>query len=150
FGDDVLARFQSTEFTRAASGNRQGVELECEDNFALQGGQSIPSETVIAGDIQVPGQGAPIALLADCQTTGGYPRIATILPCDLPHVAQANVGTKLRFHMISREEGIVAELKERKARSALNAQCQPILRDPAQMNDLLSYQLISGVTAGDI
>ena len=71
-------------------------------------------ETVIAGDIQVPGQGAPYALLADCQTTGGYPRIATILPCDLPRVAQASPGTKLRFSMITREGGIAAELKERK------------------------------------
>lgn len=150
FGADVLEQFQSETFIRSAKGNRQGVALECERSFALNGGQSIPSETVIAGDIQVPGQGAPIALLADCQTTGGYPRIAAILPCDLPRVAQADAGTKLRFSLISREEGIVAELKERKERARLGAQCQAILRDPAQMQDLLSYQLISGVTAGDV
>ncbi len=150
FGDAVLKRFQETEFTRSAQGNRQGIALECETSFALEGGQSIPSETVIAGDIQVPGQGAPYALLADCQTTGGYPRIAAILPCDLPRVAQAGPGTKLRFTLITREAGIEAELKERKARAALRSGCAPILRDPRDMNDLLSYQLISGAIAGDM
>lgn len=149
FGAEVLERFQRAQFTRSAQGNRQGVALECAESFALEGGQSIPSETVIAGDIQVPGQGAPYALLADCQTTGGYPRIAAILPCDLPRVAQAAAGTKLRFTLVTREEGIAAELAERKARAALGRACQPILRDPAQMNDLLSYQLISGAIAGD-
>lgn len=149
FGEAVLERFQATEFTRAAQGNRQGVGLESDESFALEGGQSIPSETVIAGDIQVPGQGAPLALLADCQTTGGYPRIAAILPCDLPRVAQAMAGEVLRFTLISRAEGIAAQLAERKARAGLARACQPILRDPAQMNDLLSYQLISGAIAGD-
>lgn len=150
FGTAVLETFQNATFTRSPQGNRQGVALECDQSFAMDGGQSIPSETVIAGDIQVPGQGAPYALLADCQTTGGYPRIATILPCDLPRVAQAVPGEKLRFVMITRQEGIEAELKERKERAGLASKCQPILRDPRQMNDLLSYQLISGAIAGDM
>ncbi|MGB7318001.1 MAG: urea amidolyase [Planktotalea sp.] len=150
FGDAVLKKFQDAEFTRSAQGNRQGVALEGDRSFALEGGQSIPSETVIAGDIQVPGQGAPYALLADCQTTGGYPRIAAVLPCDLPRVAQAAPGAKLRFTLISREEGIAAELAESKARASLGKACQPILRDPNQMNDLLSYQLISGAITGDM
>lgn len=150
FGAGVLEQFQRAEFTRSAQGNRQGVALECSESFALAGGQSIPSETVIAGDIQVPGQGAPYALLADCQTTGGYPRIAAILPCDVPRIAQATPGTKLRFTLISRTEGIEAELKERRARAGLARACQPILRNPHEMNDLLSYQLISGAITGDM
>ncbi|MGH1579156.1 biotin-dependent carboxyltransferase family protein [Planktotalea sp.] len=150
FGQEVLERFQGAEFTRSAQGNRQGVALECETSFALKGGQSIPSETVIAGDIQVPAKGAPFALLADCQTTGGYPRIAAILPCDLPRVVQAIAGSKLRFRLVSREEGIAAELAERKARAALGKACRSLLRDPADIHDLLSYQLISGAIAGDL
>lgn len=149
FGVEVLERFQAADFTRSNQGNRQGVALECAESFALEGGQSIPSETVIAGDIQVPGQGPPYALLADCQTTGGYPRIAAILPCDLPRVAQAVPGTSLRFTMITRQEGIAVELAEHKARAALGRACAPILRNPSQMNNLLSYQLISGAIAGD-
>jgi allophanate hydrolase subunit 2 len=123
--------------------------LDADTSFALEGGQSIPSETVIPGDIQVPGQGSPFALLADSQTTGGYPRIAAILPCDVARVAQAIAGTQLRFNFVSREDGIAAELAERKQRAGLGARCLPILRDPMHMQDLLSYQLVSGAISGD-
>lgn len=150
FAQDIRDLFEQTVFQRGAKGNRQGLALESGNSFALAGGQSIPSETVIAGDIQVPTQGPPLALLADCQTTGGYPRIAAILPCDLPRVAQAGIGARLQFKFVSREDGIAAELAERKARAALAAQCRPILRDPAGMKDLLSYQLISGAIGGDM
>ena len=149
FSKDQREAFERTVFTRGARGNRQGIALETDVSFALKGGQSIPSETVIPGDIQVPGQGAPFALLADSQTTGGYPRIAAILPCDLPRVAQADVGETLRFSFVSREEGIAFERADRKASAALAKACTPILRNPADMNDLLSYQLISGAISGE-
>lgn len=149
FSTQVRVRFEETVFTRGAAGNRQGVALESGESFALEGGQSIPSETVIPGDIQVPGQGAPFALLADSQTTGGYPRIAAVLPCDIARIAQAVAGDELRFKFISREEGIKIERADRKARAQLSKRCAPILRDPAQMNDLLSYQLISGAISGE-
>ena len=149
FSQDTKARFEQTLFVRGAKGNRQGVALESHESFALKGGQSIPSETVIPGDIQIPGQGAPFALLADSQTTGGYPRIAAILPSDIPRIAQTVAGEELRFKFISREEGIKIERMDRKMRAQLAKRCVPILRDPAHMNDLLSYQLISGVSAGE-
>ena len=149
FDEECRNLFETTVFTRGTRGNRQGVTLDATTSFALKGGQSLPSETVIPGDIQVPGEGAPYALLADSQTTGGYPRIAAILPCDLPRIAQAVAGDTLRFKFISREEGIAAELAERKARAKLTSLCKPILRDPTQMQDLLSYQLISGAISGE-
>lgn len=149
FSDDVLSAFQATEFTRSARGNRQGVALESLEPFTLDGGQSITSETIVYGDIQLPGDGTPVVLMADCQTTGGYPRIAAVLPCDMPRVAQAPVGAKLRFKLLTRQEGITAELAEHKARAELARKCVPILRDPASMQDLLSYQLISGAVSGD-
>lgn len=150
FDAETRACFERTVFTRGTRGNRQGVSLESDESFALQGGQSLTSETVIPGDIQVPGQGAPYALLADSQTTGGYPRIAAILPCDLPRIAQAEVGQSLRFKFITREEGIAVELADRKARARLANACAPIYRDPFHMTDLLSYQLISGAISGDL
>ena len=149
FSQKMRDTFEETTFTRSARGNRQGVGLDADTSFALEGGQSIPSETVIPGDIQVPGQGSPFALLADSQTTGGYPRIAAILPCDVARVAQAIAGTQLRFNFVSREDGIAAELAERKQRAGLGARCLPILRDPMHMQDLLSYQLVSGAISGD-
>jgi antagonist of KipI len=56
------------------------------------------------GTIQVPADGSPIVLLADRQTTGGYPRIAQIITVDLPVAAQAKPGDSLSFVRISHEE----------------------------------------------
>jgi biotin-dependent carboxylase-like uncharacterized protein len=143
-----LARLEATVFTRGARGNRQGVVLETPQSFALEGGQSIVSETVVPGDIQIPGDGVPVVLLADCQTTGGYPRIASVLPCDLPRLVQAGPGAQLRFEFVTYEEGIEAQRAEAKAWAGLGKMCVPLVRDPADIGDLLSYQLISGMIAG--
>ncbi|MDP4155609.1 MAG: biotin-dependent carboxyltransferase family protein [Bacillota bacterium] len=62
------------------------------------------SEAVSFGTIQVPADGNPIVLLADRQTTGGYPRIAQIITVDFPVVAQAKPGDFLSFVRISHEE----------------------------------------------
>jgi allophanate hydrolase subunit 2 len=58
---------------------------------------------VVAGAIQVPGGGEPIVLLADHQTTGGYPIIATVIHADLGLVAQAAPGEYLRFERVTPE-----------------------------------------------
>ena len=57
----------------------------------------IVSDGVVPGVIQVPGNGQPIILLADCQTVGGYPKIATVISADLPRLAQVRPGQALRF-----------------------------------------------------
>jgi antagonist of KipI len=62
------------------------------------------SGPVCAGTIQVPKSGQPILLLADCATTGGYPRVAHVITVDLPLVAQAKPGSRLRFQKITLEE----------------------------------------------
>ena len=60
----------------------------------------LPSEGVIEGAIQVPPDGQPIVMLADHPTTGGYPVIAVVEPADIHHLAQAAVGTELRFRAL--------------------------------------------------
>jgi antagonist of KipI len=62
------------------------------------------SEAVAFGTVQVPSEGKPIVLLADRQTTGGYPKIAQIATVDLPLMAQTKPGDIIRFAEISREE----------------------------------------------
>ncbi|KMK91113.1 biotin-dependent carboxyltransferase family protein [Rossellomorea marisflavi] len=62
------------------------------------------SEAVTSGTIQVPPDGQPIILLADRQTTGGYPKIAEVASIDLPRIAQAKPGDELRFAPITHEE----------------------------------------------
>lgn len=68
-------------------------------------GAEIISDGLIPGAIQVPGSGAPIVLLADGPTVGGYPKIATVISADLPALATMMPGEKLCFAAVTVEEG---------------------------------------------
>lgn len=151
FGADLLAVFQNTPFTRDARSNRMGVRLLTKDaqKFTPHDARNILSDIVMEGDIQITGDGTPYVLMAESQTTGGYPRIAQVLPCDLPRLAQLSTGAEIRFQMISHNEAIEIERAAQAARAQLGAMCQPVLRDPREAGDLLAMQLISGVTAGE-
>jgi allophanate hydrolase subunit 2 len=65
--------------------------------------ESIISEGLISGAIQVPGDGKPMIILTEL-VTGGYTKIATIISTDLPKVAQLKPGDRVRFKPISIEE----------------------------------------------
>jgi allophanate hydrolase len=150
FPDEELARFEETRFTRDARGNRMGVRLAPDgDGFAARAGLTVLSEAIVPGDIQVTGDGAPFVLMAECQTTGGYPRIGAVLPCDLPRVAQAAPGTHLRLRFVPLDEALAAERRAAEARDGLRHRLTHLTRDPHDIRDLLSYQLISGVIAGN-
>ncbi len=150
FPQDQRERFGRTRFTRDTRANRTGVRLiQQDEGFGVPGGLSVVSETIVAGDVQVTGDGAPFVLMAECQTTGGYPRIGTVLPCDLARVAQAQAGAPLAFRFVTMDEAREAERRDRAEIKALAGQVTPLVRDPRDIRDLLSYQLISGVTAGE-
>jgi len=74
-------------------------------------GADIISDGIPLGAVQVPGDGLPIILLADRQTTGGYTKIATTSSVDIPKVAQAKPGDKIKFTSVT-EEQAVALLKK--------------------------------------
>lgn len=146
FGEDTLARFAATAFTRDARANRQGIRMNPDgEGFAAEGGLSVVSEIISPGDIQITGDGAPFVLMCESQTTGGYPRIATVIPSDLPRVAQAPLGADIRFELLDTDAAIARERRAASEQKSLPARCQPRLRDPADMQDLLSYSLIDGV-----
>jgi allophanate hydrolase len=150
FAPPARARFCATPFTKDARGNRMGQRLiPAGEGFAAEAGLTILSQPVVPGDVQVPGDGMPYVLLSECQTTGGYPRIGTVIPADLPHLVQAPPGAVLRFRFIPLDEAVTVERAEARRRAALRADVRPLRRDPRRMPDLLSYQLISGVTRGD-
>ena len=67
-------------------------------------GTDIVSDGIVFGSIQVPSGGVPIILMADHQTAGGYAKIGTVLSFDLPKLAQARPGDKVRFAKISAED----------------------------------------------
>ncbi|MDC0659712.1 urea amidolyase [Leisingera sp. SS27] len=150
FPEAVRTRFAATAFSRGSRANRMGVEMVSDGaGFAADGQLNILSEVILPGDVQMTGDGKPFVLLRECQTTGGYPRIGTVLPCDLPKVAQAQAGASLRFRWISLEEGLEIQAAFGKSLKGLPAACCPLVRDPAAVRDLLSYQLISGAVSAD-
>src|SRR5260370_7687402 len=67
-------------------------------------GADIISDGIAAGAIQVPGAGLPIVLLADRQTVGGYPKIATVASVDLPRLGRLLPGQTVRFAAVTVEE----------------------------------------------
>jgi len=146
FSTDVLERFQKTVFSRSPRANRQGLELLFEgDPFSTKDQLTILSEPMIAGDIQMTGEGKPFVLLPECQTTGGYPRIGTVLPADLPIVAQAGAGQRLQFQFIDYDSALRTYRTKDRHLSELASSICPLLRDPHDMRDLLAYQLVGGV-----
>ncbi|SIS78542.1 allophanate hydrolase [Roseivivax lentus] len=150
FAPEERARFEATRFTRDARGNRMGVRMMPDGKgFESEAGLSVLSEIIVPGDIQVTGDGTPFVLLAESQTTGGYPRIGSVLPADLPRVAQAQAGATITFSFVDLDTAHEIERREATRRKGLRGATRPLVRSPHDIPDLLSYQLISGVTAGD-
>lgn len=148
FALETRERFTQTAFRRDPRANRMGARMDFDgEGFATGGQLTIVSEVITPGDIQITGDGAPFVLMCECQTTGGYPRIGTVIPCDLPIVAQARPGAALRFEFVDLDEALAAQTRHTEALAALPKQRQPLLRDPARIRDLLGYQLISGVVS---
>lgn len=146
FDETTLDRFAQTEFQRGSRANRMGLQLENEgEGFAAKGQLNILSEVITPGDIQMTGTGSPFILLPECQTTGGYPRIATVLPCDLPRAAQLPIGGAVRFKFVSLDEALTLHRAFQSGLARLPNQVEPLVRDPHDIADLLSYQLISGM-----
>ncbi len=149
FQAEMLERFEQTAFARDPRSNRMGVKLTYDgDRFGAADGRSIVSEVVVPGDIQITGDGTPYILTAESQTTGGYPRIGTVIPSDMPKAVQTPAGANLRFQFIDLEVALEVEARDVSARQALKSQLKRLVRDPHDIRDLLSYQLISGVVSG--
>lgn len=148
FDVETRNRFTSTTFKRDARANRMGVRMDHNAAPLMAADQlSILSDVIVTGDIQIAGDGAPFVLMCECQTTGGYPRIGTVLPCDVGRVAQAPAGAELSFAFVSLEEARIIEQRATALRKGLAGAIIPLVRDPHSIRDLLSYQLISGVVS---
>ena len=146
FDAQTRARFAATLFHRSPRANRTGLPLTHDGaGFSAAATGSPVSDFIVSGDVQITGDGSPYVMLAECQTIGGYPRIGTIVAADLPRAAQATPDAPLRFSWITTEE---ADALPHGAPDTLQARVEPLIRDPATMTDLLSHQLIGGVTAG--
>ncbi|MFD1851412.1 biotin-dependent carboxyltransferase family protein [Oceanobacillus bengalensis] len=103
--------FFENEFKVTTQSDRMGYRLKGANLHVAEAGELI-SEAVAFGSVQVPSDGNPIILLADRQTTGGYPKIGQVATVDFSKLAQMKPGDKLRFKKITHEEAQVLYLEQ--------------------------------------
>ncbi len=96
FADDQKALFLDSEWKISATSDRMGYRLEGPAIKHLHG-HNIVSDGTVGGSIQVPGNGAPIVLMPDRGTSGGYPKIATVISADHGRFAQISGWNRLSF-----------------------------------------------------
>ncbi|HEV7649021.1 MAG TPA: biotin-dependent carboxyltransferase family protein [Actinophytocola sp.] len=101
---EALATLLAEPFTVSADSNRVGVRLSG-PVLARARHEELPSEGMVPGAIQVPPAGQPVVFLADHPVTGGYPVLAVVTSADLPVLAQARPGQRVRFRLAPGEAG---------------------------------------------
>lgn len=143
-----LATFLSGTYTVTAKANRMGMQL---DGPAIEhrAGFNIVSDGIVHGSIQVTGQGLPIVLLADRQTTGGYTKIATAIGSDLARLAQRRPGATIRFERVSAAEAEALAWQAHRQEEAARSAIVPTARKLGSLSsaELLNLNLISGVVS---
>jgi antagonist of KipI len=100
FDQPSRSGFSGTTFSVAPESDRMGVRLRGELVRCNDVGDLV-SDAVAPGTIQVPPDGQPILLLGDCQTIGGYPKLAHVISTDLPRAAQLRPGEGVMFQEVS-------------------------------------------------
>ncbi|GAA4295068.1 biotin-dependent carboxyltransferase family protein [Nibribacter koreensis] len=111
FTPESKASFWQAPFQITPQSDRMGFQLEGA-TLELQKPQELLSTAVTFGTVQVPSNGNPIVLLADHQTTGGYPRIAQVITADLSKLAQTMPGQFLQFQVVILEEAQYMYIKQ--------------------------------------
>ncbi len=140
FAAAALEQLCTAPFTASGTFDRMGRVLEGPPLVPLR--LDMPSEPALPGCLQLTGDGRMTMLMADHQTTGGYPKIATVIRADLARLAQLDGGTALRFEAVSTEEATA------RLRRHLAAQTQALRRlvPAANLAERLSGQnLVGGV-----
>lgn len=99
----ALQRLTTETFKVSPDSDRMGVRFDGPE-LKRNDDRDLTSEAVAPGTVQVPPNGKPILLLNDCQTIGGYPKIANVITVDLPIAAQLRASDEVRFRELSLSE----------------------------------------------
>lgn len=126
FSPDAIATFLDASYRVSHRSDRMGTWLDG-PAIAHAGSYNVVSDGLVPGCVQIPGAGTPVVLMMDCQTIGGYPKLATIISADLPRFAQCRAGSTVRFASIAVE---MAQLLYREYRAALTAIGQSVQEVP--------------------
>jgi biotin-dependent carboxylase-like uncharacterized protein len=144
FAKQHLESFFESEYAVSAGSDRMGMRLNG-PGIEHSRGFDIVSDGIAPGSIQISGNGQPIVLLADRQTTGGYPKIATVISADLPALGRLPIGARIAFERVTLNEAQGLRRKLYAEMEAMTARLVPVT-DAAQLApNLLNFNLISGV-----
>ena len=142
FMNTAIEIFSDSIFKVSDNYDRMGMQLTG-PKLELKSALSIPSEPVVKGSIQVSGDGIPTILLADHQTTGGYPKIATVISSDINRLVQFRSNQSVEFKLISSNEALQ---KTRKLLDKKEKYLQKISISKGTLEQrLMSENLIGGV-----
>jgi biotin-dependent carboxylase-like uncharacterized protein len=142
FSDEAKALFLASEWKISATSDRMGFRLEGPAIKHLHG-HNIVSDGTVNGSVQVPGNGQPIVLMPDRGTTGGYPKIATVISADFGRFAQTSAGRAFRFKVVSMAEAQAAAKTFAELLRSLPARLRDI--DSAEFNlDALQSANVAG------
>jgi biotin-dependent carboxylase-like uncharacterized protein len=130
----------SSEYQITPEADRMGYRLSG-PKIAHADGYNIVSDGIATGSVQVPGTGVPIVLLADRQTTGGYPKIATIVRADLGRFVQMRPGSKVRFAAVPLQEAVALARADARRVESLIAAVRPAGLDRLDSARLLGLNL---------
>jgi UPF0271 protein len=144
FTDEAFAIFISSGYTVTQEADRMGLRL-AGPTLAHVAGADIVSDAVTPGAIQVPGDGRPIVLLADCQSVGGYAKIATVIAADLPRLGRLLPGNTLRFAVVNSEQALAALCASEDWLAQIIAGLRPVNIGGIDLEALYQANLVDGV-----
>jgi biotin-dependent carboxylase-like uncharacterized protein len=142
FTEKSIASLLLTEYEVTNEYNRMGVRLKGE-KLEINQALDMPSEPIARGSLQVPGHGDPICLLADHQTTGGYPKIATVISPDQDRLVQLRAGNRLRFIEVTPMRAVEMARQRKAEIDVMKAEIEA--NRVGYLQKLWSSNLISGV-----
>ncbi|MBO4224816.1 biotin-dependent carboxyltransferase family protein [Bradyrhizobium neotropicale] len=125
FSEDNKKLFLNSEWKISATSDRMGYRLEGPVIKHLHG-HNIVSDGTVNGSIQVPGNGQPIVLMPDRGTSGGYPKIATVISADLGRFAQISAGHSFRFKTVTMAEAQAEARKFAELLATLSDRLRPL------------------------
>lgn len=111
FSADAREAFWRTAWQLSPQSNRMGYRLHGHE-LVRETNREMLSHGLVPGVVQVPHGGQPIVLMADAQTTGGYPRIACVIEADLYNLAQIRLGMPVHFVKCTVEEALRARTEQ--------------------------------------
>jgi antagonist of KipI len=118
FSSDALVTLQSAPYAIAQNSDRMGFRLAGPTIVHARGADIISDATPL-GVLQVPASGQPILLMADRQTAGGYPKLATVITADMAVAGQLGPGDAIRFVVCTPREAMAALIAQERALMAL-------------------------------